>query len=614
MSSPAPGCSGGSGWFGWDLMRLPDRSEFPFWDDATPYRTRYHVAAERPEASDANPGTEGAPWATIGRAAEVLGPGEQVIVHAGVYREWINPRRGGDGADAMIAYAAAPGERVVIKGSEVWDPPGGFVPSRGWKRRGRGGLTEATIWTAPLPREWFAGYQPFLADNMPGNYRMFVNDWRPEETHRFQLKRGLVFADGVPLRQVMFYAHLCAEDAAGGFWVDDGGLAIHFRLENDRDPNSAETTLEVTAREQVFAPERRNLGYIRVSGFVMEHAADPVPWPQRALVSTTRGHHWIIEENRIRHANSTGLDLGLQSFQAEAEGEHGSHIVRRNTIEDCGVSGIQGVGGVDHSLIEDNRFERIGGRVPERIWECAAVKFHRTTGVLIRRNLFRRIRRACGLWLDVSIVATRVTGNVFTDITSCQAAVYIEVSPGPNLVDGNVIWKIRSTLNPETAHPKALEKAGLGVFGDSGENLTVAHNLFGEIRDNYAVSFDLHQEARITAGRVGLGRGHRAMNNLFYACPRRILFGQREENAAGGNVFDARDDDTSFCIRYPTPSAALNLTAWRDVFGFDRDSVEATLEVAFHSETFEVRCAIDREAPDCAPVEGIETSAPGRFR
>jgi len=41
-----------------------------------------------------------------------------VLVHEGVYRERVKPARGGTGPDAMICYEAAPGERVVIKGSE----------------------------------------------------------------------------------------------------------------------------------------------------------------------------------------------------------------------------------------------------------------------------------------------------------------------------------------------------------------------------------------------------------------------------------------------------------------------------------------------------------------
>ncbi len=65
-------------------------------------------------SSDANPGTREKPLRTIGRAAEILQPGERVVVHEGVYRECVSPRRGGKGPRAMIAYEAADGERVVV--------------------------------------------------------------------------------------------------------------------------------------------------------------------------------------------------------------------------------------------------------------------------------------------------------------------------------------------------------------------------------------------------------------------------------------------------------------------------------------------------------------------
>ena len=50
--------------------------------------TTYHVS---PSGSDRNPGTEDLPFKTIQRAADLAMPGDTVVVHAGEYREWVDP-------------------------------------------------------------------------------------------------------------------------------------------------------------------------------------------------------------------------------------------------------------------------------------------------------------------------------------------------------------------------------------------------------------------------------------------------------------------------------------------------------------------------------------------
>ncbi len=580
---------------------LPDGTPFEFWDDATQYERVHHVARNHPDSSDENPGTEGKPFATINKAAAVLQAGEKVIVHEGIYRECVRPARGGEGPERMIAYEAAPGEEVVVRGSEVWQPE--FRASEGWRTR-RAGSAPA-IWMADLPADWFAGYNPFVANNMSAEFRTFGPQWTPEQTHRFQLRRGMIFADGRPLRQVFWYRDLTQTD--GAFWVEDSGLRIHLRLWDDADPNGA--TFEVTAREQVFAPSDYHLGYIRLSGFTFEHAADGVPIPQRAMVSAMRGHHWIIEDNRIRRANAIGLDVGAQSWHADRDRCLGGSIVRRNHISDCGVSGIQGCAGVDNTLIEDNVIERIGGLVPEQLFECAGLKFHECNGALFRRNVFRHIRDACALWLDVLNRNCRITGNVFADVGTRCAAVYIECSHHLTLIDDNVIWDVRSTLEDKGA-PGSSAIGGLGIYGDSGDNLVVAHNFIGKVPDNYAVSFNLMQAGRIIAGRVGLGRRHKVLNNVFSRCPKRILFGRADEVVSDGNLFDETDDRVSLCIRYPDPEALVDLAAWQEYYGLDKNSAQAPIEADFDPDALELTWKADGEAPACRPVEALHEEAP----
>jgi len=109
----------------------------------TLHATEFHVATS---GNDANRGTKSAPLHTIQRAAELAQPGDVISVHAGTYRERINPPRGGTSDRQRIVYQAARGEQVEIKGSEV---------IKGWVR------LQADVWKVTLPNSFFGDFNPY---------------------------------------------------------------------------------------------------------------------------------------------------------------------------------------------------------------------------------------------------------------------------------------------------------------------------------------------------------------------------------------------------------------------------------------------------------------------
>ncbi len=576
-----------------EVVKLPDGSDFPFWEDRTEYSRIYHVSAAHPAADDENGGTEDEPLASISAAAGRVGPGEKVVIHAGVYRECVRPARGGEGPESMICYEAADGEDVRILASEDWTGP--FELSTGW-RTGR--LPEgARIWTGELRDEWFGGYNPFNAVNMPAAYTNYGWDWHRDETHRLQLRRGMVFADGRPLKQVFAYHELARTD--GAFWVEEPGLRLHFRTHCDADP--AGVRLEVSVREQCFSPAVPDIGYIRVSGLTFEHAADPVPVPQRATVSTASGHHWIIEDCTILDANACGIDIGRVHWHAERSEPCGRHIVRRNHIHDCGVCGIAGVCDVDGSLIEDNVVEHIGFRNIERVLESAGLKFHHASDVLIRRNVFRHMHHASGLWLDVGNRNCRITRNVFADVLTLLGACYIECTHDLNLIDGNIIWDVRNG-DPRPTQPGHVMHGGVGFDADSGENLVVAHNFLGRVSDNYAVSFHLQQGGRVAGGRAGLCRRNKLLNNLFSDGDRDVLFARSEDNHSDGNLFARPGRRPPLCVQDEAAGGPLDLAAWREYLGWDQLGGEAEIEADFDPDTLELSLWVTGDMPAGAEV------------
>src|SRR4051812_31353443 len=105
--------------------RLPDGTQFTFWERPLSFSRTYHVDGSSPRSDDRGPGSPERPFRSIGKAAEVLQPGERVVIAAGTYRECIRPARGGSGPEKMISYEAAPGAVVIVKGSNVlrdWQP------------------------------------------------------------------------------------------------------------------------------------------------------------------------------------------------------------------------------------------------------------------------------------------------------------------------------------------------------------------------------------------------------------------------------------------------------------------------------------------------------------
>ncbi len=73
----------------------------------------YHVA---PNGSDTSPGTLAAPFGTLQHAADLVLPGDTVLVRAGTYHQVVTVSRSGT-AGAEIVFAAYPGERPVLDGA-----------------------------------------------------------------------------------------------------------------------------------------------------------------------------------------------------------------------------------------------------------------------------------------------------------------------------------------------------------------------------------------------------------------------------------------------------------------------------------------------------------------
>jgi len=556
---------------------LPDGREFISWEKPLQFTKTYYVDNLNPRAADSNPGTKDLPFLTINKAAQVLQPGERVVIMTGVYRERVDPVRGGSGPDKMISYEAAPGANVVVKGSRLVKT--GWAPSTGFKLDlAPSARASVKIYQRRLDDLDFQGYNPFGMVSIMQD-RVYLKP-TPEELWRHLARRGMVFVDGRRLDQVELYQELGRRD--GAFWCEHDGLAIHVRLAGDANPSQHE--VELAIQEQVFAPRTRGLSYIRIKGISFEHAANAFPVPQRGMVSLSRGHHWIIEDCVLRHANAVALDIGAQDWDMEPPAVIGHAIVRGNHIDDVGVCGIAGMA-VQNTLIESNLIEHVGYQDVELAWETGGIKLHQTKNCLLRGNVIRHTIHAEAIWLDYENSNTRVTGNVMGDtLETLRGGIYLEASHDSNMLDNNIIWK--ATEGAGGGSYKMPGHGGWGITVDGSDETVIAHNLIGLTQDA-AIKFR-NIEGRVVSGRGGTTRRNKVLNNIFYRCGKAIDFSNLD-NTADGNIYtkdwgEVRDETQPVgrglnWLPDAGTTLRLDLEAWQKFFGFDKNGAYADMTI-----------------------------------
>lgn len=420
--------------------------------------TVHHVSTS---GSDQFDGTEAKPWRTINHAAQLAVAGDTVLVHAGVYREWVKPRNGGLSDARRITYAAADGEHVVIKGSER---------VTGWQQE------DGDVWRVTVANSLFGDHNPFALEvegdwvvrpispasskhlgdvylNGVSFYELSTKDALAAPKRRDTIlddRTGLVVAADDPTSTLyVWYAEVGVDDTT--IWANFQGA----------DPNAE--LVEINVRRSVFYPTTNHVDYITVRGFELAQAATPWAPPtadQPGLIGPNWAKGWIIEDNHIHDAKCSAVSLGKEAktgdnyftrrrdkpgyqYQLEAvftARQHGwakerigSHIVRHNVIHDCGQNGIVGHLGCVFSRIHDNEIYRVATKREFYGHEIGGIKLHAAIDVAIVHNHIHHT--ALALWSDWQTQGTRISRNVFHD--NCRD-LYVEVSHGPYVVDHNV--------------------------------------------------------------------------------------------------------------------------------------------------------------------------------
>ena len=419
----------------------------------------YHVSVSGSDDAD---GSLKKPLNTIGAAAIMARAGDTVTVHAGTYCERVDPLYGGTSQLNRIVYRAAPGEEVLIKGSEV---------VKGWERVRDG------VWKVTIANSFFGDYNPYQ-ELVTGDW--FLNYGRNHHTGEVYLN-GKSFYEIDSLNKVLNPEPLKdAQDQAGSLyqWYCESNSQTTTIWANFHgfDPNKE--LVEINVRPAVFFPKKTGINYITVSGFVMSQAATnwaPPTAEQTGLIGPHWSKGWIIENNTISHSKCSGISLGKSRstghnyssvyrkksghivqlegiFNALKEGwskeNVGSHIVRNNTIFNCEQTGICGNLGAIFSQIYGNHIYDIYTKRQWGGFEMGGIKLHAPIDVLIRDNCIHNSFK--GLWIDWQAQGIRISGNLLFD--NSWMDLHLEVSHGPHIIDNNIFLSDLNLWNISTGN------------------------------------------------------------------------------------------------------------------------------------------------------------------
>lgn len=391
----------------------------------------YHISEG---GSDRNDGSPSRPLKTISAGATLAVAGDTITVHQGVYRERIDPPRGGTSDTNRIVYRAARGEEVEISGAEV---------ITGWMR------DMSNVWKVTLPNSFFGDFNPYND--------LIHGDWFDPKGR--QHHTGAVYVNGDWLVEAEGLDDLYMSTAAAPLWfgkVDDSHTTIWAQFK-DVNPNAGQ--VEINVRQSVFYPSKTGVNYITVRGFILRQAATPWAPPtaeQIGLIGTHWSKGWVIENNIISHSMCSGISLGKYGDEWDnrsndsangyvetieratksgwSKDNIGHHLVRGNTISHCEQAGIVGSLGAVFSVVSGNTIHDIHVRRLFTGAEMAGIKLHAAIDTEISHNVIYHSNRA--LWLDWMAQGTRVCKNLFYD--NDEQDIFLEVDHGPFLIDHNI--------------------------------------------------------------------------------------------------------------------------------------------------------------------------------
>jgi parallel beta-helix repeat protein len=398
----------------------------------------YYVDGAAANAADENPGTEALPWKTIARAggAPELRPGDTVLIKTGVYREHARITVSGEEGQP-ITFAAAPGAKVVVKGSEV-------VKGR-WTR-----LSEDPSIPEPYPNAFQNVWKIELGDgfftdpDFPGSYQDKATRWVSQVYLQDYRALQLIGDDRIytnePYARLRTVGRGLNDLVMDSFFFDPATQTLYIEIGGDPSWYS----IEVGVRGWVLSASEVHDVVIR--GLELRQNRQPGgQWPMVNLGGCERV---TIEDCRVSQADFCGLGLGRSK----------NCTVRRCDLSYNGNTGL-GMGECEDCVVEDCRVFFNNYRRFHPGWHAGGMKcIPRNRRCTVRGCEVAYNLNSDGIWFDAENEDIRILGNVSHHNDGC--GIFYEINPGGGVIADNLVYG----------------NHGRGIYLSGSQSVYVLHN------------------------------------------------------------------------------------------------------------------------------------------
>ena len=376
---------------------------------------------------------------TIGEAVSQVEAGDAVVVHSGIYREFVRIDTGST-KDAPIMLRAAEGEHVVLTGAN-----------------------HITDWTA-VPNE---------ADVYVTNWAHRFIAWNEHNTHpsdefhRLIGRCEQVFINAYPMRQVLDRDDL----ARGTFFVDPDAKRLYVRPADTRALTGNKVTVEASARDRILSVEG---DYVTIKGLRFRYAANRA---QQGAVELA-GNHATVEDCVFEYTNSSGAEMTGEDI-----------TVRRCTFQHNGQLGF-GASRAHRLHLTDCVCRNNNTKGFDRGWEAGGNKICLSRDVVLEHSTFVD-NRGNGIWFDI--------GNENCQVHNCliasneDAGIFYEISYGLHAHD-NVIVDNGFAFSP------GAWGAAAGICLSSSPDCAIERNLLIGNKEGFNFREQTRSTPRLSGG------------------------------------------------------------------------------------------------------------------